>query len=119
MKLYGLRIFVDDYDAAKEFYIETLGLPLTWEMEELGAFGAGLDNAEFIVEEASDAESDGYVGRFVGVSLQAGNIMARYEELTGRGVNFTQAPKQQVWGGVLAHFKDPAGNVLTLLGEAN
>ncbi|WP_068087022.1 VOC family protein [Polycladidibacter stylochi] len=119
MKLYGLRIFVDDFDKAKEFYTETLGLPLTWEMSELGAFGAGLDNAEFIVEEAGDEESEGYVGRFVGVSLQAGNIMARYEELSKRGVKFTQPPQQQPWGGVLAHFTDPFGNTLTLLGEAN
>ncbi len=30
---------------------------------------------------------------------------------------FTMPPTKQPWGGVLAHLKDPDGNVLTLLGQ--
>jgi len=39
MKLYGVRIFVDDYAAARAFYAERLGLAVVWDMAEMGAFG--------------------------------------------------------------------------------
>ena len=48
------------------------------------------------------------VGRFVGVSA--------YETLAARGVDFVGPPEKQPWGGVLAHLRDPDGNILTLLG---
>ncbi len=38
-----------------------------------------------------------------------------YAELRARGVEFLAPPEQQPWGGVLAHFRDPDPNVLTLL----
>jgi hypothetical protein len=31
-------------------------------------------------------------------------------------VVFDGPPERQIWGGTLAHFRDHAGNVLTLLG---
>ena len=36
--------------------------------------------------------------------------------LTGKGVVFTEPPEKQQWGGTIAHFRDPDGNILTLLG---
>lgn len=119
MKLYGLRIFVDDYQAARHFYLETLGLTLAWEMAEHGALGVSLDGPQFIIEAVdadSSAEDRSLVGRFLGVSLQVDNIQETYADLLAKGVAFTAPPEQQFWGGSLAHFKDPAGNVLTLLG---
>ena len=35
--------------------------------------------------------------------------------LEGKGVRFVRPPKRQPWGGRLAHFSDPDGNVVTLL----
>ena len=117
MKLYGVRIFVDDFAAARAFYIDTLGLPVTWEMAEHGAMGVGVGGAELIVEAVpADSEDRGLVGRFVGVSLQVDDIAATYADLAARGVPFDGPPDKQFWGGSLAHFRDPAGNILTLLG---
>lgn len=117
MRLYGVRIFVDDLIAARRFYVEQLGLCVNWEMGELDAFGAALDNAELIVERSAPGdEGGGLVGRFVGVSLQVDDIQAEFEALRARGVTFEGPPVRQPWGGWLAHFRDPAGNVLTLLG---
>ena len=39
-----------------------------------------------------------------------------YDALREKGVRFTAAPEKQPWGGTLAHFQDPEGNELTLLG---
>lgn len=117
MKLYGARLWVHDYAAAKAFYTDTLGLPLAWDMDGMGAFGVDA-GATLIVEEAEadDAESQALVGRFAGLSLQVDDIAATYRVLSGRGVAFDGPPEKQPWGGTLAHFRDPSGNVLTLLG---
>ena len=56
------------------------------------------------------------MGRFLGVSLRVDDIDGVYHDLTQKGVAFDAPPEQQAWGGKLAHFEDPDGNVLTLLG---
>ncbi|MGH7288269.1 MAG: VOC family protein [Myxococcota bacterium] len=53
------------------------------------------------------------LGRFLGVSLAVADIQATYEQLFARGVDFLAPPEG---GGVLAHFRDPDGNVLSLVG---
>ena len=50
MQLYGVRIFVDDYDAARRFYADTLGLEVRWEMAEQGVAGFAAGAAVLIVE---------------------------------------------------------------------
>jgi catechol 2,3-dioxygenase-like lactoylglutathione lyase family enzyme len=117
VRLYGVRIVVDDVAAARAFYVDTLGLPVAWEMADHGALGVGVGGAELIVEAvAPDGDDRDLVGRFVGVSLQVDDIAATHAELAAKGVAFDAPPEQQFWGGSLAHFKDPAGNTLTLLG---
>ena len=66
------------------------------------------------MEEAKDDPE--HVGRFVGVSISVSDIEAAYNELSAKGVAFLAAPEKMPWGGTLAHFRDPSGNVLTLLG---
>ena len=117
-RLYGTRVFVRDYDAAVRFYTETVGLPLIFSD---GVNWAELDtgDAHLCIErsEAGDHEGEELVGRFVGVSLQVDDIQKTYDELTAAGVPFEAPPETQPWGGALAHFRDPEGNVLTLLGS--
>lgn len=117
MRLYGVRIFVDDLEAARGFYRDTLGLPAAWDRPEMGAFGVALENAELIIEREDPTGPDGaLVGRFLGLSLQVVDIDAAHTRLAASGVPFDLIPTLQPWGGTLAHFRDPAGNVLTLLG---
>jgi len=52
------------------------------------------------------------------VSLQVDDVPATYAELRARGVDFVGPPEKQSWGGTLAHFRDPDGNVLTLFGRS-
>ena len=65
-----------------------------------------------------DDEARGLVGRFVGVSLPVPDIFTTYQELVARGVEFIAPPEKQPWGGILAHLRDPDGNIVTLLGHA-
>lgn len=116
MRLYGIRIFVQDFNAARRFYRETLGLAENWAMPEMKAVGFNAGPAELIVEEEDPEGEDGHlIGRFAGVSLQVDDIDAVYRSLLEKGVHFHGPPEKQPWGGMLAHFDDPAGNTLTLL----
>ena len=66
----------------------------------------------------SDTEVASLVGLFVGVSLVVDDIDAMDALLLEKGVTFSGPPEKQPCGSKLAQFKDPDGNVLTLLGEA-
>jgi predicted enzyme related to lactoylglutathione lyase len=58
-------------------------------------------------------------GGFLGVSLQVADIFATHKFLAARGVEFVAPPEKQPWGGVLAHLRDPDGNILTLVGNTD
>ncbi|HYD45084.1 MAG TPA: VOC family protein [Phenylobacterium sp.] len=116
MRLYGLRIAVSDLAAAKQFYGQTLGLRQAWEFEGM-AVGFDVGGPQFIVEQDDGSHGgESLVGRFVGCSIAVDDIEATYRDLTAKGVEFLGPPEKMPWGGTLAHFKDPSGNTLTLLG---
>jgi catechol 2,3-dioxygenase-like lactoylglutathione lyase family enzyme len=119
-KLYAVRIFSHHWEESLAFYRDQLGLPVVfadsamgWAQFDVGSANLGLERSD-----PSDPEAAALVGRFVGVSLEVDDIDAVYAELTGKGVIFLGEPEAQPWGGVLAHFKDPDQNVLTLLGSS-
>ena len=119
-RLYVVRIFVRDWPAALVFYKDKLGMQTTFESEEMGWAQLDTGGSELALEriEAGDDEGEALVGRYVGVSLEVDDIIAVHKELVARGVEFVSPPTAQPWGGVLAHFKDLEGNVITLLGAA-
>ncbi len=118
MKLYAVRIFVRRFPEACAFYGETLGLSQRFRNDDMGWAEFDVGGPCFGIErvQPGDAEGESMVGRFVGVSLRVDDIDAAYETLTAKGVAFAAPPQKQPWGGALAHFKDPDGNELTLLG---
>jgi catechol 2,3-dioxygenase-like lactoylglutathione lyase family enzyme len=119
-KLYAVRIFVSDWKRALDFYANTLGMPVAFANEQLGWAELATEGSHLALERVrpDDRESLDYVGRFAGVSLQVADVAAAYGELRAKGVDFVAPPEKQPWGGTLAHFRDPDGNVLTLLGTA-
>ncbi len=118
-KLYAVRVFTTRWDEAVPFYRDTLGWPLRvldeplgWAQFDLGGSDIGLERLS-----AGDPEASSLVGRFTGISIAVDDIQASYGRLCDAGVVFDGPPERQPWGGVLAHFKDPDGNALTLLGS--
>ncbi len=118
-RLVAVRIFVTDWERAIRFYTETLGIPSTYRSDELGWAQLATGEGQLALERAApdDPEAQALVGRMLCVSLRVPDIQSAYETLTGRGVEFLEPPETQPWGGVLAHLRDPDGNVLTLLGS--
>ncbi|MDJ0950189.1 MAG: VOC family protein [Alphaproteobacteria bacterium] len=111
----AVRVFVSDVAAARGFYRDMLGLEESYADDGVLVFRTG--SADLVVEAADpdDAEEAAMIGRFVGVSFAVTDVRAVHAALAAKGVPFDGAPEVQPWGGVLAHLRDPAGNVLTLV----
>ncbi len=122
MKIGFVRVFVTDFKKSLGFYTNQLGLELDYSDEiHWAQFNSGEDVSLAIESCAADRQEQGsrLVGRFVGVTLMVENISETYEQLSGKGVEFTGKPEKQPWGGILVHLRDPDGNVLTLMESAD
>jgi predicted enzyme related to lactoylglutathione lyase len=53
------------------------------------------------------------IGQFQSISFWCDDVFATARILKGKGVTFTQEPKNEVWGSV-ATFQDPDGNQMVL-----
>ncbi len=116
-RLYLVRVFSTRWEEALAFYRDTLQWPLSYVDEDLGWAQFSLGECDIGLErcDPEHPETAELVGRFVGCSIEVSDAQSAYDTLRGRGVEFVEPPEQQPWGGVLAHFRDPDGNVLTLL----
>jgi len=111
----AVRIFVDDLDRARAFYGDVLELREKSASREWVVFDVG--GKDVIVEAvAPDDPERSLVGRLISASFTVDDIGATYRSLTAKGVPFVEAPETQAWGGTLAFPRDPAGNILTLVG---
>ena len=119
-KLFAVRVFVTDWQRALRFYTDTMGIPVAYRNDEFGWAQLATGEGQLALErvDPSDPEGKELVGRFVGVSLAVPDIFETHKALADRGVEFIAPPEKQPWGGVLAHLRDPDGNVITLLGAA-
>jgi catechol 2,3-dioxygenase-like lactoylglutathione lyase family enzyme len=119
-----VRVFVSDLARSIEFYSDKVGLRITNRIDEMGWAELDTGACKLALERIDpDAPRDGgeesvdsLVGRFAGLSLAVDDVYASYEDLRARGVDFLAPPEPMPWGGVLAHFRDPDANVLTLVG---
>ena len=118
-KLATVRVFVTDWERAIRFYSDILEMTVAYRSDEWGGAQMATGEGQLALERVDSADHEGLalVGRFVGVSLQVPNVVASYKVLAERGVEFLGPPERQPWGGILAHLRDPDGNILTLLGS--
>ena len=64
---------------------------------------------------ASPETADNSLAGWRHVALRVDSIDAAQEELSRRGVSFTEVPKPAGWGGRVLFFADPEGNLLHLV----
>jgi predicted enzyme related to lactoylglutathione lyase len=110
-------IYVSDQDRALDFYIRKLGF------EKLADDPIG-GGARWIEVAPQGAEThlvlftppgqEDRIGTFSNVVLSCEDIEDTYEELKGRGVEFTEEPSEQPWG-MWAQFRDQDGNEFGLI----
>jgi catechol 2,3-dioxygenase-like lactoylglutathione lyase family enzyme len=113
-------IGVDDFEKAKEFYGETLGLRLTVDDEENGLMTLHLaGDRDTLLYESPAFSPAGYTV----LNFEVDDIDGAVDELASRGVKFEQYDEMsqdekgvlREGGPLIAWFKDPAGNVLSVL----
>ena len=113
---------VDDIAAAKDFYGDTLGLDVDEENGMLALHIAG--GGDVLVYPKPDHEP----ASFTILNFPVEDVEATVDGLKGRGVRFERYEGTEIEtdedgifrreGPVIAWFKDPAGNVLSVI-EAN
>lgn len=113
MKIAYVNVFVTDLERAARFYEQTLGLqPEALDTaHQFAAFTAGPVRLGLAVAGAAHAD---LVGRHTGVGFAVEDLEAEHARLAGLGVEFPMPPARQPWGGFMALFADPDGNVYYL-----
>jgi predicted enzyme related to lactoylglutathione lyase len=113
-------IGVDDFEKAKDFYGETLGLRFTVLDEENGLMTLHLaGDRDTLLYESPSFSPAGYTV----LNFEVDDVDAAVDELSSRGVKFEQYDEMtqdekglmREGGPLIAWFKDPAGNVLSVL----
>lgn len=115
---------VDDLEKAKEFYGQTLGLEVSQTKEGLGLRLAGSGEVFLYPKPNHEPAS------FTVLNFQVDQIEQAVEQLTKLGVSFEQyegemrTDEKGIFRGAaqgdgpnIAWFKDPAGNILSVLEE--
>jgi catechol 2,3-dioxygenase-like lactoylglutathione lyase family enzyme len=109
---------VDDFERAREFYSETLGLPITVVDEGnlmTMTLAGGRDTLVYISPSFRP-------GSYTILNFEVDDIAATVDELVSRGVEFERYEEAEQdergishLGPDIAWFKDPAGNILSVI----
>jgi catechol 2,3-dioxygenase-like lactoylglutathione lyase family enzyme len=126
-QLTHVQVWVDDQDEALAFYTEKLGMELREDvtLPEMGDFrwlSVGIPGQDVAItlmnipgppvfDEATRDQLRSLLakGASGGLFFATDDAQATYEELKGRGVEFTQEPTEQPYG-IDAGFRDSSGN---------
>ena len=109
----------NDIAAAKRFYGETLGIDVA---EEMGSLVLELDHPVFIYQ-----KDDHEPATFTVLNFQVPDVERAVDELTAKGIRFEHYPDfpqdekgiMRGNGPDIAWFKDPGGNVLSVIKDDN
>ena len=133
VRIANSQLWVHDQNEALAFYTEKMG----WEVRsdvtlpELGDFRwltvgpAGQEDFDVVLmaipgppvmdnataEQVRDLMGKGFAGT---VFITTDDVHREYEELKGRGVEFTEPPEERPYG-IDSGFRDPSGNSLRLM----
>ena len=115
-RLWYVNVFVTDLKRAVDFYQRILGLPLQFQEEQFGYASFAPEGIRLGIARVDPKarESAGMAGRHTGIGFGVPDLDAAHRELAAKGVRFTMAPTKQPWGGYMAMFADPDGNVFYL-----
>lgn len=115
MRMAGVLIWTEAarFENMVRFYRDTLGLPPRSVKPDLINFDWGGVRLSVGIHDAVRGPSRDPLR--VMVNLAVDDIRATYERLAGAGALFTRPPEAEDWGGHVATFVDPDGNVLQLL----
>ncbi len=112
---------VDDVDAARRFYSDTLGMKVTAEGEQGAIWLHSADGHDTLIYPKPDHAP----AVFTVLNMSVEDIDEAVDELTARGVTFERYEEMdaddrgvvRAEGHAIAWFTDPAGNILSVVQE--
>ncbi len=113
----AITLFVEDLEAAKQFYGKAFGLPVHYEDEASAVynFGNTLINLLKTTEAVGLIDPAAVAPRSAGSRLQftitVDDVDAMCAELARRGVELLNGPMDRPWGIRTASFVDPGGHI--------
>jgi catechol 2,3-dioxygenase-like lactoylglutathione lyase family enzyme len=115
--IFAITIFVEDLQAAKEFYQRVFGLPVEFEDDNSAVFKFGTTyinllkatEAQGLIEPAKVADQEAG-SRFV-FTIHVEDVDGMCAELAARGVKLLNGPMDRPWGIRTASFVDPGGHI--------
>jgi len=115
--IFAITLFVEDLQAAKQFYQKVFGLPVDYEDDNstVFKFGNTLINllkttaAGELIDPAPIAPRE--AGSRVVFTIHVDDVDALCAELTARGVELLNGPMDRPWGIRTASFVDPGGHI--------
>ena len=132
IRIANAQLWVHDQDEALAFYTQKLGMEVRADvtLAEMGDFRwltvgpAGQPDISIVLmaipgppvferdtaEQVRDLMGKGAAGT---IFLTTDDCRASYEELKGRGVEFTEEPEERPYG-IDSGFRDPSGNAIRL-----
>ena len=132
IKLSNAQLWVHDQDEALAFYTDKLGMEVRSDvtLPEMGDFRwltvgpPGQDDVAIVLmaipgppvmdpataDEVRSLMAKGFAGT---IFLTTDDVYADYEQLSRRGVEFTEAPEERPYG-IDSGFRDPSGNSFRL-----
>jgi uncharacterized glyoxalase superfamily protein PhnB len=132
LKIASAQVWVHDQNSALKFWTEKIGMEVREDVSlpELGDFRwltvgpPGQDDLSIVLmavpgppimddatrKQVLDVVAKGFAGT---VFLTTEDCQAAYEELSSRGVEFTEPPHQMPYG-IDSGFRDPSGNSVRL-----
>jgi catechol 2,3-dioxygenase-like lactoylglutathione lyase family enzyme len=132
MRIANAQLWVHDQDEALAFYTEKLGMEVRSDvtMPEMGDFRwltvsppsqpdvaivlMAIPGPPLMDDATAAGVRDLVAKGFAGtVFLTTDDCQASYEELRGRGVEFTEEPEERPYG-IDSGFRDPSGNAIRL-----
>lgn len=114
MHLAGVIVWTNNLAAMTAFYRDALALPVHSVRPHFVAFDLP-GGTRLSVGLHSQVHGPAKEPVRVTVNLGVEDIHATAAALAARGVTFVRPPEQEHWGGWVASFRDPDGNLLQLL----
>jgi uncharacterized glyoxalase superfamily protein PhnB len=132
IKIANAQLWVNDQDEALAFYTQKLGMEVQMDatLPEMGDFRwltvsppaqpevaivlMAIPGPPVMDEESAEQVRTLVAKGFAGtVFLTTDDCQASFEELSGRGVEFTETPEERPYG-IDSGFRDPSGNSIRL-----
>jgi catechol 2,3-dioxygenase-like lactoylglutathione lyase family enzyme len=113
-------VFVSDQEKALDFYTNKLGFEKRAD-EPMGDGQRWLEVAppgavtRIVLSHATAEWGTDRLGQSAGIVFEPDDIDATFQDLSARGVTFTEPPTDQPWGGRQARFVDQDGNGFVLV----